>query len=140
MTNRRQIGANTPRSNAAVEDDLTRLVRTIARQAAQEVVKALRDAQEARASPGGPPPDPLIPQGTRIEGAMSEAGQGIGSDERFFSVAEIADQLGLSQKSVRRRIAKGELIAIRIGKLRRIGERSRAAYIARARLSNDTTK
>jgi hypothetical protein len=98
MTNRRQIGANTPRSNAAVEDDLTRLVRTIARQAAQEVVKALRDAQEARASPGGPPPDPLIPQGTRIEGAMSEAGQGIGSDERFFSVAEIADQLGLSQK------------------------------------------
>jgi excisionase family DNA binding protein len=140
MTNRRQIGANTPSSNADVEDDLTRLVRTIARQAAQEVVKALRDAQEARASRGGAPSDPLIPQGGRIEGAMSEAGQGIGSDERFFSVAEIADQLGLSQKSVWRKIAKGELVAIRIGKLRRIGERSRAAYITQARLSNDMKK
>jgi excisionase family DNA binding protein len=140
MNRRRPMGADAQTFSAPAEDKLTRLIRMIARQAAQETLNALRDTQEAPASPGGAPSDPLIPQGTRIEGAMSEAGQGIGSDERFFSVAEIADQLGLSQKSVRRKIAKGELTAIRIGKLRRIGERSRAAYIACTRLSNDTKK
>lgn len=118
-----------------------RLIQAIARQAAQEAYEAFITALDRPLTSSGAPSDPkTIPQGSKSEGATSDAGLEIGSDERFFSVAEIADQLGLSQKSVRRKIAKGELIAIRIGKLRRIGERSRAAYIARARLSNDTKK
>jgi excisionase family DNA binding protein len=140
MTRRRPNCADAQSFTLPAEDKLTRLIRTIARQAAQEVFKALRDAQEAPASPVGTPSDPLIPQGTSIEAAMSESGRGIGSAERFFSVAEIADQLGLSQKSIRRKVANGELTAIRIGKLQRISEYSRADYIARARLSNDQKK
>jgi excisionase family DNA binding protein len=140
MTHRRTIRAAAPALRTADEDKLARLIRAIARQAAQQAYKAFINALDRPLTSSGAPSDPTIPQGRESEGTTSEAGQGIGSDERFFSVAEIADQLGLSQKSVRRKIAKGELIAIRIGKLRRIGERSRAAYIARARLSNDNKK
>jgi len=49
MSNRRPIGATNP-CNAAVDDDLTRLARTLARQAAWEAFNTLR----ATATPGTP--------------------------------------------------------------------------------------
>jgi hypothetical protein len=103
MTHRRTIRAAAPALRTADEDKLLRLIRAIARQAAQEAYKAFINALDRPLTSSGAPSDPTIPQGSESEGTTSEAGQGIGSDERFFSVAEIADQLGLSQKSVRRK-------------------------------------
>ena len=139
MTRRRPTGANAPTFNAADEGKLMRLLRTLAKQAAQEEFRAHRDSNVTLTGPGsqrGPP----IQQGDGAEGMTSDARQEIGADERHFTVAEIAEQLGVSQKSVRRAIGKGELPAVRFGKLLRVGERGRAAYLARARLHKDQHK
>ena len=53
--------------------------------------------------------------------------------ERFLSVAEVAKRLGVSEKTVRRKIASGDLPAHRVGKLLRVSERILTAYVTRAR-------
>ena len=52
---------------------------------------------------------------------------------RFFSIAKVAVQLDVSQKTVRREIKRGELAVHRIGRQDRISELDLAAYIARRR-------
>jgi excisionase family DNA binding protein len=135
MTRRRPTVANDASGNAGGDDDLTRLVRAIARQAAREAIKAFIDALDRPVGPSGSLSSPSIPQRASAEGATSDSGP-TGSNERFFSVAQVADRLGLSEKSVRRKIARGELSARRMGRLLRIGERSLAAYIDVSRLMN----
>ena len=49
---------------------------------------------------------------------------------RLLSVPEAADQLGISEKGVRRAIGRGDLIAHRIGRLLRIAEDDLAAFVA----------
>jgi excisionase family DNA binding protein len=124
VTRRRPTDANAPTFDAADEGKLVRLLRTLARQAAREALRALRDSN----APGGSQHGPPIQQDASAEGTISHASNG--SNEHFFSVAQVADRLGLSEKSVRRKIAKGELHARQMGRLLRIGERSLAAYIA----------
>ena len=58
MTKRRPIGAKDPPVKADGEDDLTRLIRTIARQAAQEAFNLVRDAFETPLAPAGSPCGP----------------------------------------------------------------------------------
>jgi excisionase family DNA binding protein len=134
MINRRPIVANDANGKAAGEDDLTRLVRVIAREAAREAFKAFAEALNGPVDPSGPLMDPSIPRRSPAEGTTSDASQTNGSNERFLSVAQVADRLGLSEKSVRRKIARGELDAHRVGKLLRVRERGLDAYLARARL------
>ena len=53
---------------------------------------------------------------------------------RLFSVPEAADQLGISEKSVRRAIDRGDLVKHRIGRLVRISEQDLAAFVALRRM------
>jgi excisionase family DNA binding protein len=125
MTNRRPLGANAPTGNAAGEDDLTRLVRLIARQAAQEALKAFTDGLATSTSHSGAASGPPFPRGNKPREADPA--------ERWLTVAAVAERLGVSEKWVRRKAASGELPAHRVGRLVRIGERGLAAYVARAR-------
>ena len=52
---------------------------------------------------------------------------------RFFSVIEIAEALGVSTKTVRRRISEGVLACHRIGGVLRISEDDYASYVAQNR-------
>ena len=54
--------------------------------------------------------------------------------DRLFSIPQAADQLGISEKSVRRAIQRGELVAHRIGRLLRIAEEDLAAFVAMRRM------
>lgn len=54
---------------------------------------------------------------------------------RFFSIATVAAHLDVSQKTVRRWIAAGELMVYQIGGQLRISEPDLAAFLARARRS-----
>jgi hypothetical protein len=54
MTDRRLNGASAPPAKIAGEDDLTRLVRALARQAAREAFKAFPDEKKAPEEPGRP--------------------------------------------------------------------------------------
>ena len=137
MTRRRTIRAAAPALRTADDDKLLRLIQAIARQAAQEAYEAFITALERPLTSSAAPSDPRIRQGSKSEGATSDAGREIGSDERYFTIAEIAEKLCISQKSVRRKIDKGELPAVRFGKLLRVGERRYATYITRARLGKD---
>jgi excisionase family DNA binding protein len=65
----------------------------------------------------------------------SQSGKPVGNLTRLYSVAHMADQLGVSQKTVRRMIADGRLPACRIGRQLRISEHDLAAFIARSRFS-----
>jgi excisionase family DNA binding protein len=136
VINRRPTSANDARGNAVGKDDLTRLVRLIAQQAAQEAIRAFVEALERPLGPDGPLSGAAILHRACAEGMTSGAGPTNPSNERFFSVDEVADRLGVSPKSVRRKIDKGELTAHRMGRLLRIGERSLAVYIAGARRQN----
>ena len=53
---------------------------------------------------------------------------------RLLSVPEAADQLGVSEKTIRRTIQRGDLVAHRIGRLLRIAEGDLAAFVARHRV------
>jgi excisionase family DNA binding protein len=119
MSNRRPLGANSSTGNPTGEDDLTRLVRLIAREAAQEALKAFRDGLEAHAGHPEAIPDPPFPS--------PEPG------ERWLSVDVVAGRLGVSEKWVRRKIRSGELPAHRVGRLLRISERGLATYVAQNR-------
>ena len=127
MTNRRPI-VKAPTTDASGEDDLTRLVRVIARQAAEEAFNLFRDALEARSKRGGLPRDPteleIGPEnaGTKTDPSPEQA-------ERFLSIAEVAVRLDVSEKTVRRMIERGDLRAHPVGRLIRVAERSLAAYL-----------
>jgi len=54
---------------------------------------------------------------------------------QFYTVDDIAGALGVSSKTVRRRIAEGQLRAHRIGRQLRISADDFRAYVALQRLS-----
>lgn len=53
---------------------------------------------------------------------------------RLLSIPEAADQLGVSEKTIRRNIQRGDLVAHRIGRLLRIAEGDLAVFIASHRV------
>jgi excisionase family DNA binding protein len=124
MTNRRPI-VKVPTTDASGEDDFTRLVRAIARQAAKEAFSLFRDALEARSLQGGLPCNPtkleIWPENTATQTDPSPQQAG-----RFLSIAEVAVRLDVSEKTVRRMIERGDLRAHRVGRLIRVAERSLA--------------
>jgi hypothetical protein len=99
MTKRRPIAANHPTGKAVCEDDLTRLVRLIAR---QEALRVFRGALEMPTADAGPAPlsDPSMQSETRSEAVPGEADPSPRPGERFLSVAEVAKQLNVSEKTV----------------------------------------
>jgi excisionase family DNA binding protein len=128
-----------PRKRAAEssdEDDLTRLVRIIARQAAQEAFAVFKDALDARAVS-----DPPLPGPSNLEHSPGgHAGNECApheSVERFLSVAEVAKRLDVSEKTVRRKIAVGDWPAHRVGKLVRVSERVLITHLIRARAKEE---
>ena len=52
---------------------------------------------------------------------------------RFFTVAEVAESIGVSVRTVRRWIKRGELVAHHFGAVVRIAESDLKAFIARHR-------
>jgi len=140
MTRRRPSDVSAASGDAADEDALMRLLRTIARQAAQEAFNALRDSQQASPALGEPQQDSSAQPGAGIEETTSNADQPRGSGEQFFSVTAVAKTLKVSEKTVRRKIAGGELPANRMGRLLRVGERDLAAYVAKTRLGRSKGK
>jgi excisionase family DNA binding protein len=112
----------------------------IARQAAQEAFNLFRDALETSIARAGPPSDLPARQEGAAELAANKALQSPGSGDRFFSVAEVAVKLHVSEKTVRRKIQSGDLPARRVGKLLRIGERDLAACVVRSSLANRRPK
>ena len=131
MTKRRPIGRKDLPVNADGEDDLTRLIRTIARQAAREAFNLVRDAFETPLAPAGSPCG--SPELENRPDKVSKANPSPEPGERFLKVAEVAVRLDVSPKTVRRMIDRGDLRAHRIGRLVRVGERSLANYLGKAR-------
>ena len=128
MTRRRPVGGKPPAAEASGEDDLTRLIRTIARQAAREAFSVFRDALDARAVKDLPLLDrSKLEHGHEGHAECAPAEPG----ERFLSVAEVAKRLGVSEKTVRRKIASDDLPAHRVGKLLRVSERFLTEYLTR---------
>jgi excisionase family DNA binding protein len=118
-------------AEAGDEDDLARLVRMIARQAAREAFIIFRDALDGRtvenpARHGRSNPEHAQDVPAWKERAPPEPG------EQFLSVAEVAKRLDVSEKTVRRKIASGDLPAHRVGKLIRVSERALTACLSRA--------
>jgi excisionase family DNA binding protein len=56
-----------------------------------------------------------------------------GADPRFFTVAAVAAFLGVSVRTVRRRIRRGDLVAHYFGSAVRIADNDLKAFIARQR-------
>ncbi len=52
---------------------------------------------------------------------------------QLLSIVEVARRLGVSEKTIRRQIADGELSAYRVGRQLRISEEDLMAYLAHAR-------
>jgi excisionase family DNA binding protein len=124
MTNRRPI-VKVPTADASGEDDFTRLVRVIARQAAKEAFSLFRDALETHSIQGELPCNPAKRE-IRPENAATKTDPSPEQAVRFLSVAEVAVRLEVSEKTVRRMIKKGGLRAHRVGRLIRVAERSLA--------------
>jgi excisionase family DNA binding protein len=135
MTNCRPTGANAPTGNSSGEDDLTRLVQLIARQAAKEALQAFTDGLAARAGHAArAPSDPRIQLESDSLGTAGEAGPPPEPGERWLTVAAVAERLGVSEKWVRRKISSSELPAHRVGRLLRIGERGLSGFVAGKRV------
>lgn len=77
------------------------------------------DADAGRGSARGP--DLVDGPGRGIDGAQ------------MFSLAEIADLIGVSVSTVRRRIDEGALRVHRIGRARRVSEQDLRAFLAACR-------
>ena len=118
-----------PAAEASDEDDLTRLIRIIARQAAREAFSAFRDALDADAIKDRP----LLDRSKLEHAQEGHTGASPEPGDRFLSVAEVAERLGVAEKTVRRKIAAGDLPAHRVGKLIRVRERVLTACLAPAR-------
>jgi excisionase family DNA binding protein len=113
---------------AEASDELTRLIRIIARQAAQEAFSAFRDVLDAGAIKAPSLPDPSKP-GNAQEGCAGNERAPPDPGERLLSVAEVALRLDVSEKTVRRMVASGDLPAQRVGKLIRVSEGVLTAYL-----------
>jgi excisionase family DNA binding protein len=124
MTNRRPT-VKVPTTDASGEDDFTRLVRVIARQAAKEAFNLFRDVLETRSIQVGLPCNPTK-LGIGPENTATKTDPSPEQTERFLSVAEVAVRLGVSEKTVRRMIYRGGLRAHRVGRLIRVSECSLA--------------
>lgn len=127
--------ATYPRKRPAAEagdDALTRLIRMMARQAAREAFSVFREALDARGVTNQPPLDRSDPEHVQEGHAGTDRGPPEGG-ERFLSVAAVADRLEVSQKTVRRKIASGDLPAHRVGKLIRVSEGDLETYVTQAR-------
>jgi excisionase family DNA binding protein len=131
MIYRRPIGANDATGNSAGEDALTRLIRLIARQAAQEAFAVFKDALEASIAQARTASEPESPTDGPAEQTVSKTPQSPEPGERLLSVAEVAKRLDVSEKTVRRKVKSGELPAHRVGKLIRIGESGLSACLAK---------
>jgi excisionase family DNA binding protein len=133
MTTHGHIGAKAGTLDAAPDDHLMRLVRLIARQAAQEAFNLFKEALETSIARAKLMTGPPAQREAAAEDTAGKAPQSLEPGERLLSVAEVATRLGVAEKTVRRKIASGDLPAHRIGKLVRVGERSLTAYVTRAR-------
>ncbi len=60
---------------------------------------------------------------------MGQTGDDRGLGEKLLTVAEVADELRVSNMTVYRLIKKGDLAAIRVGKNYRIRQSDLAAYL-----------
>jgi excisionase family DNA binding protein len=132
MTRRRPVGEERPAARPSGEDDLTRLIREIARQAAREAFSVFRDALEGSAAKDLP----LVGRSKLEHAQKGHAGKEHAPPEpreQFLSVAEVAQRLGVAEKTVRRRIATGDLPAQRVGKLIRVNERILTSSLTPAR-------
>jgi excisionase family DNA binding protein len=118
----REIGAKKPTVRDIGEDDLIRLVRILAREAAQEAFAVFMDARKGHSSQAPPLPNRSRLTDHRSDGSTMNKSPSPASDERSLSVQEAAARAGVSQKTIRRRIKSGELPALRFGKLYRIRE------------------
>ena len=129
MTRRRPVGEKQPAAEASGEDDLTRLIRIIARQAAREAFDVFRDALDASKDL------PLLDRSKLEHAQEGDAGKECAPPEpgeRFLSVAEVAKRLAVAEKTVRRMIKSDILPAHRVGKLLRVSERILTAYLTRS--------
>jgi excisionase family DNA binding protein len=108
-----------PAAQASGEDDLTRFVREIARQAAREAFNLFRE--EMPSAPAGPQRG--SPELEIRPDKVSKANPSPEPGERFFKVADVAVRLAISQKTVRRMIDRGDLRAQQVGRLLRIRAR-----------------
>ena len=100
--------------------DLIRLVRMIARQAAQEAFEVVKCALDERGI-GSAHGCQEEAQG-RSSGKAGRRHSSPVSDEKCLSVRQAAARLNVSEKKIRRMIEAGELRAHRLGKLFRIRE------------------
>jgi excisionase family DNA binding protein len=98
-------------------------------------IPALDSSQTQYALDASAGKDPPLLERSRLEHAQEgNAGKECAPPEpgeRFLSVAEVAKRLGVSEKTVRRKIESGDLPAHRVGKLIRVTERDLAAYLPR---------
>jgi excisionase family DNA binding protein len=139
MSNCHPTGAAAPPAKTPADDDLTRLVRLIARQAAEEAFKIFRDEFKASFAQAGPPVD-LQDKMEAAPDGFAKAVPSRGGAERFLSVIEVAVKLGVSSKTVRRMINRGELPVHRVGKLLRVGEHALCARLAEESLGKRQSK
>jgi excisionase family DNA binding protein len=131
---RRGLSGQLAKKRAAAEGsdqaDLARLIRIIARQAAQEAFSVFLDALDGSAIKA-PPLQDLPKLEHAQEGDPGKERVSPQRGERFLSVAEVSKKLGVSEKTVRRKIASGDWPAHRVGKLVRVSERVLTAHVIR---------
>ena len=132
MSTREHSRAKARSGGDAADDDLRRLVQLIARQAAQEAFAQFKGDFEALAVQARTASDPPSPTGGAAGEPARKPFQSPAPGERFLSVAEVAKRLDVSEKTVRRKIACGELPAHRVGKLIRVSESGLSACLAGA--------
>jgi excisionase family DNA binding protein len=133
VTKPQPTGSTVATGDAPAKDELSRLVKAIARQAAREAFRAFMEALESEGSHAAAPSDPSAHLEQAPEGTAKPAPP-FGPEERLLSIAEVAKRLDVSEKWVRRKIAAGDLPAHRVGRLLRVGERTLQDCLDRARL------
>jgi excisionase family DNA binding protein len=134
VTKPQPTSAKVATGDPPAKDELSRLVKAIARQAAREAFRAFMEALESGTSHAATPSDVSTHREQPPQETGANADTAFEPEERFLSVAEVAKRLNVSEKWVRRKIAGGELPAHRVGSLLRVGERTLAGCLARSRL------
>ena len=137
MAKPRPISTNIATGDVPANDELSRLVKAIARQAAREAFRAVMEALKTGASHAATPSDASMHLEQAPQDTAAKADPPFEPEQRFLSVAEVAKRLDVSEKWVRRKIAAGDLPAHRVGRLLRVGERALAGCLARGRLRKD---